>query len=213
MDQQLAVFVLEAIALVAFAASGLAAGLRHRMDAVGLATVAFVTAFGGGTLRDVLLDRRPFVWVEQVELVWAVLALALVVPPLVRGSRLTTAAFERVTASFLLHADAIGLGLFTVSGTVLALDAGMPALVAAMMGVITATFGGVLRDLLCARVPALLSDHRPYALCSFAGAWTCIGLLRHTEMASWQAMAAGAALAIATRLLAAWRGWRLPALR
>ena len=71
--------------------------------------------------------------------------------------------------------DAAGLGLFTAGGTQLALTQGMPAIVAVLMGMITAVFGGVLRDIVCNEIPSAFRDHRPYAVCSFAGGWVLVG--------------------------------------
>jgi uncharacterized membrane protein YeiH len=105
--------------------------------------------------------------------------------------------------------DALGLGLFTASGTQIALQAGSPALVAVLMGVITATFGGVLRDIVCNEIPALLRDHRPYAVCAFAGGWAVVGLT-WLGAEPWQAMLAGGALTTALRALAVWTGYTLP---
>ena len=70
-------FVLEVAATVAFALSGVMAAARKRLDAVGVCVVAFVAAFGGGTLRDLLLDQRPFFWIRHTEFVWGILALCI----------------------------------------------------------------------------------------------------------------------------------------
>ncbi len=70
--------------------------------------------------------------------------------------------------------DAIGLGLFSASGTQIALDMQMPAIVAVLMGVITAVFGGVLRDIVCNEIPSAFRDHRPYAICAFMGTWILV---------------------------------------
>ena len=108
--------------------------------------------------------------------------------------------------------DALGLGLFTANGALVALDAGMPAIVAVLMGVITATFGGVLRDIVCNEIPAAFHDHRPYALCSFVGAWVLV-LAVHLNAPQWAAISAAAATAVLLRGLALWTGWTLPAWR
>ena len=148
-------------------------------------------------------DEGPFFWVEHQEYLWAVLILAAISWPLFVRGRIAVS--ERV----LVVPDALGLGLFSASGVGLALDAGMPMLVAVLMGVVTAVFGGVVRDVLCNRVPAALHDHQPYALCAFAGGWLIIGCVK-LGVTSTTALLAGAALASALRLLAWWRGWRLP---
>jgi uncharacterized membrane protein YeiH len=159
----------EALATLAFALSGLMEAVRKRLDAVGLCMAAGLTAFGGGTLRDVLLDRRPFFWVEHALWLWALLALCLVPMLFTRVRRLAP------TERAMQWPDAVGLGLFSASGTELALAQGLPAIVAVLMGVITATFGGVLRDIVCNEVPRAFSDHRPYAVCAFAGGWVLVG--------------------------------------
>jgi uncharacterized membrane protein YeiH len=94
----------------------------------------------------------------------------------------------------------------------LALDAGQPAIVAVLMGVITATFGGVLRDIVCNEIPAAFHDHRPYALCSFVGAWVLMAAVR-LEAPQWVAISAAAATAVLLRALALWTGWTLPVWR
>ncbi|MCW0111364.1 trimeric intracellular cation channel family protein, partial [Burkholderia pseudomallei] len=116
----LAIAVLEAIATLAFAISGFVEARKNRLDSVGMFVVALATAFGGGTMRDVLLERRPFYWVEHQGYVIAIFGLSLVAPLVLRmASRLSA---ERL----LLAADAIGLGIFSISGTSIALDAQMP---------------------------------------------------------------------------------------
>ncbi|MBE7941104.1 MULTISPECIES: trimeric intracellular cation channel family protein [Ramlibacter] len=162
--------VVEFAATVAFAVSGLLAAANKRLDAVGVSVVAGVTAFGGGTLRDVLLDRRPFYWVEHAGWLWGLLLVCAGAMVLLRTRHFA------VTRRALLWPDALGLGLFTANGAQLALDQGLPAVVCVLMGVITSVFGGVLRDVLCNDVPAAFSDHQPYAICSFIGGWVLLGM-------------------------------------
>jgi uncharacterized membrane protein YeiH len=194
---------LEAVATLAFALSGLLAAARKQLDAVGVVAVAGLAAFGGGTLRDVLLDRRPFFWVEHANWLWALLALCLVAMLLLRRRHLA------LTERAIQWPDAIGLGLFSAAGTQLALSAGQPAIVAVLMGVITAVCGGVLRDVVCNEIPTAFHDHRPYALCAFAGGWVLVGgqQLGWGEEAS---LAAAAATAGGLRLLALISDFRLP---
>jgi uncharacterized membrane protein YeiH len=168
----LAISVMEALALFAYAISGLIEARKRRLDAVGAFMVALATAFGGGTVRDVLLSRRPFYWVQHQEYVLVIFVMAIFAPMLLR---MTT---RLVDERMLLIADAIGLGLFSISGTSIALDAQMPAFTAAMMGVVTGVFGGVMRDVLCNEVPLILRDSRPYAVCAFAGCWMYLALER-----------------------------------
>jgi uncharacterized membrane protein YeiH len=159
----------EAAATIAFALSGLLEAARKRLDAVGVCMVAGLAAFGGGTLRDVLLDRRPFFWVAHAGWLWVLLALCILAMLFMRARHFAP------TARAMQWPDAAGLGLFTASGTQIALHAGSPAIVAVLMGVVTAVFGGVLRDIVCNEIPSAFSDHRPYAICAFAGAWVLVG--------------------------------------
>jgi uncharacterized membrane protein YeiH len=198
--------VVEVSATLAFALSGLLAGARKQLDAVGLCVVAGLSAFGGGTLRDVLLDRRPFFWVEHADWLWALMALAFGAMLFMRRRHLA------VTERAIEWPDALGLGLFTANGSWIALQAGMPAIVAVLMGVITATFGGVLRDIVCNEIPVAFHDHRPYALCSFVGGWVVVAAVQ-LQAPQWAAISAAAAITVLLRALALWTGWTLPAWR
>ena len=156
---------MEALAILAYAISGFIEARNRRLDAVGTFLVAMATAFGGGTVRDILLERRPFYWVEHQPYVIMIFVLSFFAPIVLKAvSRVFS---ERA----LLVADAVGLGLFSISGTSLALDAQLPWFTSVMMGVLTGVFGGVIRDVLCNEVPLILRDSRPYATCAFVGCW------------------------------------------
>lgn len=194
---------IEVAGTLAFALSGLIAATRKRMDIVGIAAVTFFAAFGGGTLRDLLLDRRPFFWVLHSGYVWAVLAMV------VAGSAWFRAAHLSPSARPMLWADALGLGLFSASAAGMAWETGQPAIVCALMAVVAGTFGGVMRDLLCNEVPAIFRDHRPYAICSFAGAWAFMAVAGAVG-ADWRALAAGIVVTAGMRLAALALDWRVP---
>jgi uncharacterized membrane protein YeiH len=162
---------------------------------------------GGGTLRDLLLDRRPIFWVENVELLWIVLGLSLLSVLFLRSRH-----FD-LTERAMLWPDAVGLGLFSAAGTQVSLDLGMPLLVASVMGVITAIFGGVLRDIVCNEIPRVCQDHRPYALCALVGSWVLIGAEVGMGLNEDWALFLAAGVASTARLLAVWRNWELPAWR
>jgi uncharacterized membrane protein YeiH len=198
-----ALTVVEGAATCAFAIAGVIAAARKRLDPVGVVVVAAVTAFGGGTLRDVLLNRRPFYWVEHVGWLWALLALCALAMLLLRPRHLT------ITGRALLWPDAIGLGLFTANGTQIALQQGMPALVCAVMGVITAVFGSVIRDVVCNEVPTVFSDHLPYAICAFVGAWVLLGADAF-GVPGWLALLAAAATTAGLRIAAMLTGFTIP---
>ena len=193
----------EAGATVAFALSGLLEAARKRLDAVGVCMVAGLTAFGGGTLRDVLLDRRPFFWVEHAAWLWALLALC------VAAMIFLLARHFAPTARAMQWPDALGLGLFSAGGTQIALAQGLPAIVAVLMGVVTAVFGGVLRDIVCNEIPSAFADHRPYALCAFAGGWVLVGAQALGVAGGW-ALLAAAATATGLRVAALIADTRLP---
>ena len=198
--------LVELCGTAAFALSGLLEAARKRLDAVGVCVVAFLAAFGGGTLRDLLLDRRPFFWVEHVELLWGVMALCVLAMLFLRQHHFT------VTEKAIQVPDALGLGLFTATGVHLALDAQMPMLVAVLMGVTTGVFGGVLRDMVCNEVPTSFRDHRPYAVCAFAGGWLYAGL-RLLDTPGWMALLACVLVTAGLRIAALWKNWQLPAWR
>ncbi|RYY98321.1 MAG: trimeric intracellular cation channel family protein [Comamonadaceae bacterium] len=199
-------FGVEATAVVAFAVSGLLAGARKRLDVVGVVVVAGLTAFGGGTLRDVLLERRPFFWVEHSIWLWVLLALCSASMVFMRNRHLEP------TRRAMQWPDAVGLGLFAASGTQLALAHGTPAVVAVLMGVMTATFGGVLRDVVCNEIPGLFNDHRPYAVCAFIGGWVLVASDALGQPA-WIGLVGAAAITTALRMAALWFDWSLPSWR
>lgn len=195
--------VIEVGGTLAFAMSGLLEAIRKRMDIVGVFSVAFVSAFGGGTVRDVLLDRRPLFWIQNQEYVWLVIALALTAPLWLKTFR------HRLTENAMEFADACGMGLFAISGASIATAAGMPPLVAILMGAITAVFGGVSRDVLCNQIPKVYSDHRPYTLCAVVGCAVLLGA-HALGFAPQVSMVAGICTATGSRLLAVAFGWKLP---
>ncbi len=184
--------LVELSATAAFALSGVLEGARKRLDAVGVCVVGFLAAFGGGTLRDLLLDQRPFFWVRHVEMLWGVLALCVLAMLFLRARHFAP------TERAMQWPDALGLGLFTATGVHQALLLDMPALVAVLMGLITGVFGGVLRDVVCNQIPTAFHDHRPYAVCAFAGGWLYVGLWQ-MEAPGWLALLACVAVTAGLR--------------
>jgi uncharacterized membrane protein YeiH len=190
-------------ATAAFALSGVLEAARKRLDAVGVCVVGFLAAFGGGTLRDLLLDQRPFFWVRHVEVLWAVMGLCVLAMLLLRQRHF------RLTERAIQWPDALGLGLFAATGVHQALLLQMPALVAVLMGLITGVFGGVLRDMVCNEIPSAFADHRPYAVCAFVGGWVYVGLWQ-AQAPGWLALVACVGITAGLRALALWRNWQLP---
>ena len=193
----------EIIGTVAFALSGLIEAARKKLDLVGMIMVSGLAAFGGGTLRDVLLDRRPFFWIENSIWVWFLIAVCVVALLFMRARHLEP------TQRAMQWPDAIGLGAFAAGGTQLALSAQVPAIIAVIMGVVTAIFGGVLRDIVVNEIPKAFSDHIPYSVIAFAGGWVVVAL-NFLMVEAFIAVAVGAIFVIALRILALLFGWRLP---
>ena len=194
---------IEAIGIIAFCISGFIRAQQRKFDPVGVFIVGFATAFGGGTLRDILLERRPFFWVEHDGYV-----IALFIFSMVAGKSIDF--MHRVfSRKGMIVADALGLGLFTVTSTAVALDSGMPYIVAAMYGVIGAAFGGVIRDVLCGDTPLLLTDSRPYASCTFVGAWVYI-ILQHLNANDFISLGIASSLIVILRLVSMKLKWEVP---
>ena len=194
---------IEAIGIIAFCISGFIRAQQRKFDPVGVFIVGFATAFGGGTLRDILLERRPFFWVEHDGYV-----IALFIFSMVAGKSIDF--MHRVfSRKGMIVADALGLGLFTVTSTAVALDSGMPYIVAGMYGVIGAAFGGVIRDVLCGDTPLLLTDSRPYASCAFVGAWVYI-ILQHLNANDFISLGIASSLIVILRLVSVKLKWEVP---
>jgi uncharacterized membrane protein YeiH len=195
--------VVEVVATIAFALSGVIEGARKRLDAVGICVVAGLAAFGGGTVRDILLDRRPLFWVQHAGWVWALLALCIGAMAFMRARHLEP------TERAMQWPDALGLGLFSAGGTQIAIDAGMPAVISVILGVVTAVFGGVLREVFCNEIRRSFSEHRPYAICWFLGGWVMV-LAHAADLPQWGALLAAAGTATVLRAAAVVMDWRLP---
>ncbi len=193
----------EFLAVLAFAVSGVASALRVGMDIVGVCLVAGVTAFGGGTIRDLLLDRRPFFWIEQEHLVWIVVGLCVLAAFVLRRSH------AEVTERTIQIPDAVGLGLFAALGTQIALAEGASPVIAILMGVFSSTLGGVLRDILCNVVPKALSDHQPYILLAVLGGLIVVGL-DFFGWPAWMVLLVSLTVTTVARVTAIYRRWSIP---
>jgi uncharacterized membrane protein YeiH len=198
--------ILEIIGTLAFGASGLIAAARKKLDMVGVVLLVLVTAFGGGTLRDLMLNRHPFFWVQNEIWIWVLAAAAILIQFLVKARNV------ELSAKAVDWPDAIGLGVFAASGTQIALAAGHTPLIATIMGVITAAFGGLIRDVLIAEIPGLVNDHQLYASLAFVGG-LLIWLLQYLGVDATLATLIGALAIIVARIVAMRLGWKLPAWR
>lgn len=157
------------VGIVAFALAGILAAEGKNVDPVGVFVMAFTTAFGGGIVRDLIIDNRPLYWIAHEEYVWVTLLMTAVAPVVIRRFR------DKTLHTLFVWSDAVGLGFFAAGGTSLSLTAGLPALASVLMGVCTGVFGGLLRDVFLNRLPMVMSDKQPYASAAFAGGggFTC----------------------------------------
>lgn len=153
--------IFEILGIATFAVSGVIEAERRGLDFVGAYAIAFLTALGGGTLRDLLLDRHPLLWVAQPGIPLLILGITFVTVVVLRFD------WFYLNDESIVLPDALGLGLFSATGASIALQVGVSPVVAVLMGVLTATFGGVLRDIACNVVPVIFRRGQLYATCAF----------------------------------------------
>ncbi|MCP2291788.1 trimeric intracellular cation channel family protein [Nocardia amikacinitolerans] len=191
----------ELLGVVSFAASGALLAVRKNMDVFGMAVLACSTALGGGVIRDLLIGRTPPAAFTDLTYLCASLLTALVI--------IFKHPSHRLTGPLEIF-DAIGLGLFCVTGTAVAYAQGVGAPTAALLGMVTAIGGGVIRDVLGGEVPRVLRpDQELYAVPALLGAAATATLLHFDAYWAWTGLLA-AFLAIAFRLLARRYGWHAP---
>lgn len=199
-------YSLDLIGVVVFAFSGALVAREKRYDLFGGLVLAIATAIGGGTLRDLCLGRTPLFWTQDE---WYLTLAALTASASLLAFRYwpRTNYVSPHWLHVLLVADAIGLAVFTAIGTLTAVQAGLSAPMAAVMGVMTGCFGGVLRDVLAAKEP-LIFQRDIYATAALLGAlsWLLIEPISSVAHATAGAIAVTAGL----RLIAIWRNWHLP---
>ncbi|MCB1066380.1 MAG: trimeric intracellular cation channel family protein [Verrucomicrobiae bacterium] len=195
---------IEFLAVIVSSIYGILLAARKGMDITGVYAVAFAVAFGGGTLRDLFLDRTPLFWIGNPHYPIIVFGIALF-------SGLILRHVSRIRPLLALP-DALGMALFTLTGTGYALAAGTDPFVAVMLGVITGTFGGVLGDVICNEVPTLFVPGPLNATCAFTGAWVYLGLLR-LEIPDRYALLSGLIVIVVFRILSIRRNWQFPAVR
>lgn len=160
------IFIMDIMGVIVFAASGALVASRKEMDLVGFGLTASLTGVGGGTLRDLLLDR-PVFWISDPLPVWICLGIATLI--------FFSAHIIQRRYVVLLWADAIGIALYGVMGAELARQIGAGPLVAIVMGMMTASFGGLIRDVICNETPLILGKE-VYATAAALAAAVHIGL-------------------------------------
>ena len=197
----------EAIGVAVFALTGALMAARKGMDPFGFALLATLTGVGGGTVRDLLIGTKPVFWVGDPTDVLVCLIVAGIV--FVLGPKRVVALEGGRRGRLLLWADALGLALFAMTGTAKALAAGVPALSAIALGTITATFGGMIRDIFAGSTPLVLRQEI-YVTAAALGSAVTVTLHVIGSPPLWGALA-GFVAAFGLRAFALLRGWSLPA--
>ncbi|WP_204346531.1 trimeric intracellular cation channel family protein [Psychroserpens algicola] len=153
--------VIDILGTIAFAISGVLVALEKRMDAFGVLIIAFVTAVGGGTLRDVMIGIHPVSWMTNMTYVYVIVASAVF------------AVLLRYKINYLRRSlflfDTIGIGLYTVVGIETGIVAGLHPIICIALGTMTACFGGVLRDILCNEIPVIFRKEIYATACILGG--------------------------------------------
>ncbi|GAA0813542.1 trimeric intracellular cation channel family protein [Colwellia sp. D2M02] len=194
-------FWLDIFGIIVFSFSGALMAGRYKLDPFGVVVLASVTAIGGGTIRDVIL-QTPVFWLEKTYYLYVVLATALLTIVLIREPK-------RIPKRFLLIADALGLALFAVLGTQKSLDLGAATPVAIVLGTITGVAGGMIRDVLCNVIPMILRQEI-YALAAMLGGGLFV-LLEYLAWSESHALIVSISAALLLRLAAIYWHVSLPA--
>ena len=197
-------YALDLIGIAVFAISGALAAGRKALDLIGVMALALATAVGGGTIRDVLLDRHPIFWLADPAYLIVIL-----------GSALFTVAWtrwRRAPAATLLVADALGLALFSVAGARVAEHAGLPAISCILLGTVTGAAGGAVRDVLSMEIPLVLRSGYLYATAAIAGT-AFYFVLERLGVPQPPATVAGMIVVATLRFAAIWWRLQLPVFR
>ena len=194
-------YILDLFGVAVFAVSGALAAGRRRLDLIGVVVLGAVTAVGGGTVRDLLLDRHPIFWLVDARYLIVIITAAL--------ATVVYSRWGRVPGTALDIADALGLALFSIVGTQIAERAGLPAVSCVLLGTVTGAAGGAIRDVLTAQVPLVLQRGSLYATAAIAGA-TLYLILARLEVPRPIPVLAGMSVVAGLRLAAIWWELKLP---
>ena len=166
-------YILETIGILSFALSGVILAKRKKFDLVGVYIIACVTAFGGGTIRDVILDIQPVYWIDHHEYPLALLIIVTLICLVDYYKPF------KIQEDWLIIPDALGLSLFVITTAQMAYNSGLPTIVIAILSTIVASFGGVIRDIFCQETPIIFKKNSSlYASLAFLGA--CLFVLLQT---------------------------------
>ncbi|MBY4675299.1 trimeric intracellular cation channel family protein [Marinobacterium arenosum] len=163
MQYQEFIYLAELVGVVVFASSGALAAQGKRLDILGVVVLAIVTALGGGTLRDIVLDSHPVSWIANTSYLWMAIVAAVSVFILCR--------YWNYPRRALLVLDAMGLALFAILGAQKALAMELPPVIVVIMAMVTGCAGGMIRDIITGQIPLILQrDGELYATCALLGA-------------------------------------------
>lgn len=193
---------LDYAAVTVFAVSGALAASRAQLDIIGFAFIACLTAVGGGTLRDLFLNREVVFWIADPSyiLIGSAVSIVLFFTAHLLESRLKT----------LMWFDAIALSVAVPAGVAVAMKMGQPPTIVVLMGISTGCFGGLMRDVVCNEVPLVLKQGELYASAAFAGSLAAL-IATSLDFGKPVAFLSCAALTFALRSGSLWFGWSLPA--
>jgi len=183
--------IIDILGTISFSISGVLTALKKRMDPFGILIIAFVTAVGGGTLRDVLIDF-PITWMRNLTFVYVIMGAAIFA--VIFRKRL-----GYIRRSLFLF-DTIGIALYTIVGVEKGLSADFPPIICIALGTMSACFGGVIRDILCNEIPVIFRKEI-YATACILGGVTYFLLLKTTLTQDWIVVISGS-LIILVRILA-----------
>ncbi|WP_439142040.1 trimeric intracellular cation channel family protein [Planktotalea sp.] len=184
-----------------FALTGALVASRAQLDLVGFAFLAALTGIGGGTVRDVLLDRNPIFWIEQPAYLAITTLAALFV--------FFTAHLVESRYQLLIWLDALALGIAVAAGVGVALALDQPAIITVLMGIVTGCLGGLMRDVVCNEVPLVLKQGELYVSAAFIGASSAV-LVSSMGLQTFGVLCAAIAVTVILRAGSLAFGWRLP---
>lgn len=196
-------FIIDILGTAAFAISGARQAIDRRLDVFGVIIIAFVTAIGGGTLRDLLIGNTPVSWMRNELIITVILVSAI-------GTMLVEGMYHKLSGTLFLF-DSLGLGLFTIAGMEMALQFGFSPGMAVALGTISACFGGVIRDVFLNKVP-LIFQKEIYASACIAGGLLYL-LLRHWYLQERVAEVICIIFIVAIRVVAVKKQLSLPPVR
>ncbi|MFV8359272.1 trimeric intracellular cation channel family protein [Flavobacterium sp. LS1P3] len=194
--------LLDIIGTMAFAMSGALTAMNKKMDPFGVFIIAFVTAVGGGTLRDIMIGRTPVGWMLDLKYVYVII-IGFILAIIFRKK------FDRLRTSLFLF-DTIGLGVFTLIGLEKGINIGLHPFICVALGTMTACFGGVIRDILCTEIPVIFRREIYATICILGG--IVFFILREFNFEKDVLYLTTSLVIISVRLMAVKFKWYLPTL-